>query len=53
MIPTVPERSNDWLDKPFDFHILILELLLPKLCLKYFSPVDIYRAVWAILNLSL
>ena len=37
-VPTVPERFNDWLDKPFDFHISILDLLLPKLFLKYFSP---------------
>ena len=22
-VPTVPERPNDWLDKPFDFHISI------------------------------
>ena len=38
-VPTVPERLNDWLDKPFDFHISILELLLPELFLKYFSKV--------------
>ena len=37
-VPTVPERLIDWLDKPFDFHISILELLLPELFLKYFSP---------------
>ena len=37
-VPTVPEKLNDWLDKPFDFHISILELLLPELFLKYFSP---------------
>ena len=37
-VPTVPERLNDWLDKRFDFHISILELLLPKLFLKHFSP---------------
>ena len=35
-VPTVPERSNDWLDKPFDFHISILELLLSELILNTF-----------------
>ena len=34
-VPTVPERFNDWLDKPFDFHISILELLLPELFLRF------------------
>ena len=38
VVPTVPERPNDWLGKPFDFHISTVELLLPKLFLKYFSP---------------
>ena len=37
-VPTVPERFNNWLDKSFDFHIVILELLLSELFLKYFSP---------------
>ena len=38
VVPTVPERLNDGLDKPFDFHFSILELLLPELSLRYFSP---------------
>ena len=37
-VPTVTEELNDWLDKPFDFHISILGLLLPEFFLKYFSP---------------
>ena len=37
-VPTEPERFNYWLDKPFDFHIIILELLLPELFLTNYSP---------------
>ena len=36
-VPTIPERINDWLDKPLDFHSEILELLLPELFLKHLS----------------
>ena len=35
-VPTVSERPNDWLDKPFDFHISILELLLQNYCQNTF-----------------
>ena len=36
-LPTVPEMLSNWLDKPFDFHVLILVLLLPYSSSKYFS----------------
>ena len=37
-VHTVPERFSDSDSDWFDFHIVILKLLLPELFLKYISP---------------